>query len=58
MKSPITGKKMKLKKKIVQQMGLVYEFQYYLCVDSGKQFTITEIDEKNYEVYNKEKRTS
>ena len=49
---------MKLKKKIVQQMGLVYEFQYYLCVDSGKQFTITEIDEKNYEVYNKEKRTS
>lgn len=49
---------MKLKKEIRKETGFVYEFKYYLCVDSGKKFTSTKLDEENYEVYNKEKGTS
>ncbi len=51
MKSPITGKEMKLTKER-RSMNFRKEtfeivFHYYLCEDSGEQFTTTSIDEVN-----------
>lgn len=58
MKSPITGKKMKKKKEVRTIMGLSFLFEYYLCLDSGEKFTTTKLDESNYDLYHKEKRTT
>jgi putative zinc finger/helix-turn-helix YgiT family protein len=57
MKSPITGKEMSLQK---EERTLEFRkeefkvmFHYYLCSDSGEQFTSTELDEINMnQVYN------
>ena len=57
MKSPITGKEMKLTKER-RSMDFRKEtfeivFHYYKCVDSGEQFTTTVLDEVNMnQVYN------
>jgi putative zinc finger/helix-turn-helix YgiT family protein len=57
MKSPITGKEMKLTKER-RSMDFRKEtfeivFHYYKCEDSGEQFTTTELDEVNMnQVYN------
>ena len=57
MKSPITGKEMKLTKER-RSMDFRKEtfeivFHYYKCVDSGEQFTTTSLDEVNLnQVYN------
>ncbi|MBP1672883.1 MAG: hypothetical protein H6Q25_698 [Bacteroidetes bacterium] len=57
MKSPITGKEMKLTKER-RSMDFRKEtfeivFHYYLCEDSGEQFTTTSLDEVNMnQVYN------
>ena len=57
MKSPITGKEMKLTKER-RSMDFRKEtfeivFHYYKCVDSGEQFTTTALDEVNMnQVYN------
>ena len=51
MKSPITGKEMKLcnEKRLISFKGKTFEidFQYYKCEDSGEQFTTTALDELN-----------
>lgn len=58
MKSPITGKEMKLMKER-RSMDFRKEtfeivFHYYKCEDSGEQFTTTELDEVNMnQVYNR-----
>ncbi len=57
MKSPITGKEMKLtwEKRSMDFRKEKFEvvFQYYLCEDSGEQFTSTSLDEVNTnQVYN------
>ncbi|MDD2793089.1 MAG: DUF4065 domain-containing protein [Sediminibacterium sp.] len=57
MKSPITGKKMKLVKEVrpMEFRKDVFDvvFHYYKCEDSGEQFTSTELDELNMnQVYN------
>lgn len=57
MKSPITGKEMILKK---EKRSLVFRkeefpvaYHYYLCKDSGEQFTSNELDETNMkQIYN------
>ncbi len=57
MKSPITGKEMILKK---EKRSLVFRkekfpvvYHYYLCKDSKKQFTSTELDDANMkQIYN------
>jgi hypothetical protein len=57
MKSPITGKEMKLTKER-RSMDFRKEtfeivFHYYKCEDSGEQFTTTSLDEVNMnQVYN------
>jgi putative zinc finger/helix-turn-helix YgiT family protein len=57
MKSPITGKEMKLTKerRSIDFRKETFEivFHYYKCEDSGEQFTTTELDEVNMnQVYN------
>jgi D-lyxose ketol-isomerase len=51
MKSPITGKQMKLynEKRLISFNGKTFEinFHYYKCEDSGEQFTTTALDELN-----------
>lgn len=58
MKSPITGKEMTLKqeRRLMEFRKETVEivFHYYLCEDSGEQFTTTALDEVNMnQVYNK-----
>lgn len=58
MKSPITGKEMTLQK---EKRGIIFRkeefsvvYHYLKCIDSGEQFTSTELDEINMlQVYNK-----
>lgn len=49
MKSPVTGKEMKLTKerRLMHFRKEAFEivFHYYKCEDSGEQFTTTELDE-------------
>ena len=57
MKSPITGKKMKLIKEPrsmdFRKETLEIVFHYYKCIDSNEQFTTTSLDEVNLnQVYN------
>ncbi len=57
MKSPITGKEMSLIKEVKNMSFRKEEFpivyHYYLCDDSGDQFTTTELDELNLQqLYN------
>jgi len=57
MKSPITGKEMKLTKERrsmdFRKETFVIVFHYYTCEDSGEQFTTTSLDEVNMnQVYN------
>lgn len=57
MKSPITGKEMSLQKEprflTFRKEGFPVLYHYYLCEDSGEQFTSTEIEEVNMnQVYN------
>lgn len=51
MKSPITGKEMKLTKErrsiVFRKEEFEVVFHYYICEDSGEQFTNTELDELN-----------
>lgn len=51
MKSPITGKEMTLTSEIrtiaILDKVVEYEHEFYLCEDSGTQWTTTEIDERN-----------
>jgi D-lyxose ketol-isomerase len=51
MKSPITGKEMKLynEKRLISFDNKTFEinFHYYKCEDSGEQFTTTALDELN-----------
>ncbi|MFA5229681.1 MAG: hypothetical protein WC446_08045 [Candidatus Paceibacterota bacterium] len=58
MKSPITGKKMILKK---EKRSIAYKnetfeivFHCYKCVNSGEQFTTTELDEINMDMLYKQ----
>jgi putative zinc finger/helix-turn-helix YgiT family protein len=58
MKSPITGKEMKLTKerRSINFRKEIFEivFHYYRCENSGEQYTTTELDEVNMnQVYNK-----
>ncbi len=54
MKSPITGKEMALKveprKMPFRKEEFTIPFQYYVCEDSGEQFTSTELDELNIQL--------
>jgi putative zinc finger/helix-turn-helix YgiT family protein len=57
MKSPITGKEMSLQKEertmTYRKQEFMVQYHYYLCKDSGEQFTTTELDELNItQVYN------
>lgn len=57
MKSPITGKEMKLSNEWrtvpYRKEEFDIKYQFYLCEDSGEQFTTTELDELNMRmVYN------
>jgi putative zinc finger/helix-turn-helix YgiT family protein len=51
MKSPITGKEMSLRKEVrpltfrKEEFKVIYHF--YLCIDSGEQFTTSELDDIN-----------
>jgi putative zinc finger/helix-turn-helix YgiT family protein len=51
MKSPITGKEMTLQKEmrpiLFRKEEFTVAYHYYLCKDSGQQFTTTELDERN-----------
>lgn len=51
MKSPITGKEMKLMKErrsmVFRNKTFEIDFHFYKCEDSGEQFTTTELDEMN-----------
>jgi len=51
MKSPLTGKEMKLMSEpsTLDYKGKTYDVthHYYLCEDTNEQFTTTELDEKN-----------
>ena len=51
MKSPLTGKEMKLMSEpsTLDYKGKTYNVThyYYLCEDTNEQFTTTELDEKN-----------
>ncbi len=51
MKSPITGKEMILMKEKrsfeFRNETFEIEFHFYRCLDSGEQFTITELDDIN-----------
>lgn len=51
MKSPITGKEMVLcseyREMEYKKENIRFIFQYYKCVDTGEQFTTTELDELN-----------
>lgn len=61
MKSPITGKKMMLKKErdtlIFRNEEFAFVNHFYYCEDSGEGFTTTKLDEINitqvYEQYDK-----
>jgi putative zinc finger/helix-turn-helix YgiT family protein len=58
MKSPITGKEMKLIKELrsmdFRKESFEIVFHYYMCEDSGEQFTTTTLDEVNMnQVFNK-----
>jgi D-lyxose ketol-isomerase len=57
MKSPITGKKMKLynEKRLISFKDKIFEinFHYYKCEDSGEQFTTTPLDELNLPDFSK-----
>ncbi len=54
MKSPITGKEMKLsyewRKVPFRKEQFEIPYQFYLCEDTGEQFTTTELDEWNMQV--------
>lgn len=57
MKSPFTGKEMTLRKDertlAFRKDEFTVVYHYYLCEDSGEQFTTTELDERNMlQVYN------
>jgi hypothetical protein len=57
MKSPITGKPMKLqrenRKMTFRKETFSVVFHYYRCADSGQQLTTTELDELNLDqLYN------
>jgi putative zinc finger/helix-turn-helix YgiT family protein len=57
MKSPITGKEMKLSNELrtvpYRKEAFEIKFRFYLCEESGEQFTTTELDELNMRmVYN------
>jgi len=57
MKSPVTGKEMSLQKEkrsiIFRKESFEIAYHYYLCADSGEQFTVTALDEINMlQVYN------
>ena len=61
MKSPFTGGKTILQKEtrtvVFRNEPVEIPFQYYLCVDSGEQFTDDKLDETNInEVYNQYKK--
>src|SRR5690606_15137392 len=58
MKSPLTGKEMKLTKEkrsmVFRKETFEIVFHYYKCEDSGEQFTTTSLDEVNMnQVYNR-----
>jgi len=58
MKSPLTGKEMKLMSEpsTLEYRGKEYEVihRFYLCEVSGEEFTTTELDQQNLdELYNK-----
>ena len=57
MKSPITGKEMKLynEKRLISFKDKLFEinFHYYKCEDSGEQFTTTTLDELNLPDFSK-----
>ena len=57
MKSPVTGGEMTLKREkrvmLFRKKEYTIHFHYYLCSESGEQFTSTELDEMNLvQVYN------
>lgn len=56
MESPITGKKMELRKEMKEifykGINLPYLHTSYHCLDSGESFTTTEIDEINMKIIN------
>lgn len=60
MKSPITGKEMSLKCewKVVSFRKELFEvpYQYYLCEDTGEQFTTTALDEMNIQMVHNQYR--
>lgn len=51
MKSPITGKDMKLmsEKRTLKYKGKEFtvDYEFWLCEDSGEKFTTDELDDKN-----------
>jgi hypothetical protein len=51
MKSPISGKEMYLRKEMraltFRKEEFVVVYHYYLCEDSGEQFTTSELDDIN-----------
>ena len=58
MKSPLTGKEMKLMSELstLTYRGIEYDVihHFYLCELTNEQFTTTELDEKNLEELNKQ----
>lgn len=60
MNSPITGKEMKLsvetRKVSFRKENLEIPFQFYLCEDTGEQFTTTDLDELNLQLLHNQYR--
>jgi len=60
MKNPITGKEMTLKKEpsslIFRKEEFTFISHFYLCENSGEQFTTTELDELNLAQVHKQYR--
>ena len=49
MKSPITGKEMIIHSSTRTYQNVVYLHQFYLCDDTKRRFTTTELDKLNIE---------
>lgn len=52
MKSPLTGKRMKIYFEPIIFRDIRCKRKYYLCEDTGERFTDTKLDEENLSRYN------